>query len=254
VSVANWLTARPIAHRAFHDRTHGRIENTISAVTAAIEHDFSIEVDLQLTADEQVIVFHDDRLDRLTESSGRVDRLNLTALRAVSLRDTSDKILTLDELLEAVAGKVPLVLELKSRWTGDRRLERAVATKLAGYSGLVAVMSFDPGAMRAMRHLVPHLPRGLVADRFSAANWQGLSAFRRWTLRHLLASVYVMPEFIAFDVSALPATAPLLIRHVFGLPLLTWTVRAPGERETASRWAGQMIFEGFNPDQLRSGA
>jgi len=72
-------------------------------------------------------------------------------------------------------------------------------------------------------------------------------------LRHLLAAAYVMPKYIAFDVSALPATAPLMIRHAFGLPLLTWTVRAPGDQEIALRWADQMIFEGFNPDQLRSG-
>ena len=199
---SGWLTARPIAHRAFHDRAAGRIENTISAVTAAIKRNFSIEVDLQLTADEQVIVFHDDTLDRLTESSGRVDRLNLAALRAISMRETSDQILTLDELLEAVAGKVPLVLELKSRWTEDRRLEREVATTLTAYTGLVSVMSFDPGAMRAMRHLAPHLPRGLVAERFSAVDWQGVPAYHRWSLRHLLAAAFVVPEFIAFDVSA----------------------------------------------------
>ena len=72
---AHWLTARPIAHRAFHDRAGGRIENTLSAVTAAIEHDFAIEVDLQLTDDEEAIVFHDDTLERLSEAKDRVDRL-----------------------------------------------------------------------------------------------------------------------------------------------------------------------------------
>lgn len=247
----DWLTARPIAHRALHDRSKGRIENTIAAVTAAIDRRFSIEVDLQLTADEQIVVFHDDTLDRLTETTGRVERLNLSAIRAARLRDSNDRIPTLDELLEEVAGRVPLVIELKSRWNGDRRLEREVATTLADYSGPVAVMSFDPASMRAMRYLLPHLPRGLVADRFDTADWAAIPAYYRLALRHLLAASYVLPQFIAYGVHALPANAPLLIRHVFGLPLLTWTVRTADDRALAERWANQMIFEGFDPEAGR---
>ncbi len=250
----DWLTARPIAHRALHNRASGRVENTIPAVTAAIERGFSIEVDLQLTADEQVIVFHDGTLDRLTETTGRIDRLNLSAVRATRLRDSSDRIPTLEELLEEVAGRVPLVMELKSHWNGDRRLERAVATTLTDYAGPAAIMSFDPASMRAMRYLVPHLPRGLVADSFNPEDWPDVPAHNRFALRHLLAASYVLPQFIAYGVKALPANAPLLIRHVFGLPLLTWTVRTQDERAVADRWANQMIFEGFDPDDPRISA
>lgn len=246
----DWLTARPIAHRGLHDRARGRIENTISAVTAAIERRYAIEADLQMTADEQVVVFHDDTLDRLTEAAGRVDRLSLSAVRAARLRDTNDRIPTLDELLEEVAGRVPLMLELKSRWSGDRRLEREVATTLTDYSGPAAVMSFDPASMRAMRYLLPHLPRGLIADRFDTGDWADIPAYHRFALRHLLAASYVLPQFIAYGVNALPANAPLLLRHAFGVPLLTWTVRTPEDRAVAKRWANQMIFEGFEPDSL----
>lgn len=250
----DWLTARPIAHRAFHDRAEGRIENSISAVLAAIEHNFSIEVDLQLTADGRVIVFHDDTLDRLTESTGRVDHLDLTAIRDVRLRDTSDRILTLDELLEAVAGKVALVLELKSHWNGDHRLGREVTKALEAYAGPAAVMSFDPALMRTMRRHLPHMPRGLVADRYAAKDWADIPPIYRFALRHLLTAGFALPAFLAYDVAALPATAPLAIRHAFGLPLLTWTVRTQDQQKTAERWADQMIFEGFNPDQRHSHA
>ncbi len=249
-----WLTARPVAHRGLHDRAKGRIENTISAVSAAVERRYAIEVDLQITADDQVIVFHDDTLDRLTEATGRTDRLTLSAVRSARLRETSDRIPTLDELLEEVAGRVPLVIELKNRWTGDRRLEREVATTLADYSGPAAVMSFDPASMRAMRYLLPHLPRGLIADRFETGDWAEIPAYKRFALRHLLAASYVLPQFIAYGVHALPANAPLLLRHAFGLPLLTWTVRTPEDRAVARRWANQMIFEDFDPDTVSSGA
>lgn len=246
----DWLTARPIAHRAFHNAAERRVENTMSAVKAAIERGFSIEVDLQLTSDEQPIVFHDDTLDRLTEATGRVDRMTLSALRNVRFREGDDRIPTFDELLEEVAGRVPLVIELKSSWTGDRRLERAVAETLGEYAGPAAVMSFDPASMRAMRYLLPHVPRGLIADKFKKEDWPEIPAVYRLALRHLLAASYTAPSFIAYDVQALPASAPLMIKHIFDLPLLTWTVRTAEDRAVAKRWASQMIFEGFDPRTL----
>jgi len=249
-----WLTARPVAHRGYHDSTTGRIENTISAVTAGMARGFAIEIDLQLTADEEVVVFHDDTLDRLSEAGGRVEELSLAALRATRLRDCHESIPTLDEILESVAGRATLFLELKSRWNGDRRLERAVAKILGGYSGPVAVMSFDPLALREIRRLAPHLPRGLVAGRFVSNEEHSVPVRYRFAYRHLLAACVVLPHFIAYDVSGLPASAPLMVRHAFGLPLLTWTVKTRNERDVASRWADQMIFEGFDPNQIRRGA
>jgi glycerophosphoryl diester phosphodiesterase len=249
VAGLDWLTARPIAHRGFHDAAAGRVENTGSAFEAAIARGFAIECDLQLTDDEDVVVFHDDTLDRLSEASGPVAGMTLAALRSVRLRHTLDRIATLSDLLDQVAGKVPLIIELKSRWTGDRRLERRAATLLQDYSGPVAVMSFDPASVKAMAELVPHLPRGLVADRFAPeAGWTELSPLQRFALRHLLSALVVAPQFVAYDVKALPANAPLLLRHVFRMPLLAWTVRTDADRLAARRWADQIIFEGFDPD------
>jgi len=242
-----WLTARPIAHRGLHDRGKARIENTLAAARAAIEAGFAIEVDLQLSADEEVVVFHDESLDRLTEAHGRVDQTSLSALCAARLHGTSERIPTIYELLEEVAGRTPLFLELKSAWNSERKLERQVAQALSGYSGQAAVMSFDPGSMRAMRRLAPQVPRGLVADRFAREDWPDIPAHQRFALRHLLAASYVLPQFIAYDVAALPASAPLMLRHAFGLALLTWTVRTPADMAVAKHWTDQMIFEGFVP-------
>jgi glycerophosphoryl diester phosphodiesterase len=243
----DWLTARPVAHRGYHDPAKGRIEN-ISAVAAAVARRFAVEVDLQLSADGEIVVFHDDTLDRLTEASGRVDRLSLAALRAARFRDSNQQIPTLDEVLEEVGGRVPLFLELKSNWNFDRRLEEAVAKMLASYVGPIAVMSFDPFAVRAIRRLIPHMPSGLVAGHFVSTEEHPVPAHYLFAFRHLLAASFALPYFIAYDVSYLPASAPLMIRHAFGLPLLTWTVRTEAERQVASRWADQIIFEGFDPD------
>ena len=243
-----WLTARPIAHRGYHDSAAGRIENTLSAVKAAVSHNFAIECDLQLSRDEKVVAFHDDTLERLTEASGRLDAMTLAELKSLRLRDTADRIPTLAELLDTVRGQVPLVLELKSQWNGDRRLEGNVARLLEDYRGEACVMSFDPASMRTMRSLAPSLPRGLVADRFAAGpDWGHLPAPRRFALRNLLAAATIAPSFISYGIADLPADAPLILRH-FGLPLITWTVRNQAEWAKARRYADQITFEGFDPD------
>ena len=244
----DWLTARPIAHRGFHDAAAGRLENTLSAAEAAAAKGFAIEVDLQLTVDRKVVVFHDDTLDRLTAATGRVENVALADLKSIPLRGTADRIPTLDELLATVAGRVPLVIELKSQFTGDRRLEAETAPILAPYAGPGAVMSFDPASMQTMRSLAPKLPRGLIADRFAEADWPMIPRPQRFLLRHLVMAASVLPQFIAYDVKALPANAPLFLRHFFALPLLTWTVQSEADRATARRWADQMIFEDFDPE------
>jgi len=243
---AAFLTERPIAHRGFHDAAAGRIENTLSAAAAAMARDFAIECDLQLTRDGEAVVFHDDTLDRLTDATGPLHGKTLAEVRAAAITGTDDPIPTLAELLDLVAGRVPLVIELKRQEKGDPALERRTAALLEAYTGPVAVMSFDPRSVQAMRSLAPALPRGMVADRFDDPGEASLSWGRRMALRHLLHAPSVRPDFIAYGIKALPANAPLLLRHL-GLPLLAWTVRTPEDRALASRYADQIIFEGFDP-------
>jgi len=242
-----WLTAQPVAHRGYHDRDAGRIENTIAAAEAAIARGFAIECDVQVTRDDVAVVFHDDTLERLTAATGRVSKMTLAELKSVPLAATATVIPTLEEFLAAVAGRVPLFVELKSDFAGNRRLEQAAAPALAAYAGPLAVMSFDPESMVTLRRMLPSVPRGMVADRFSDDEWSMIPPLRRLALRHLAAAPRVMPSFVAWGVHDLPADAPLLLRHL-GVPLLTWTVRTAADRSTARRYADQIIFEGFDPD------
>lgn len=245
----HWLK-RPIAHRGLHDAGNGIVENSASAVTGAMGKSCAIEVDLRCVAGHQPIVFHDDTLDRLTNETGPVSTRNVETLRAIPLKGSrsEDRILSLPDLLALVGGYVPLVLEVKSTWTRDRKFETNIAQALSGYAGPVAVMSFDPHAVEAFLQVAPALPRGLVAGRFDdAKHWQSLSARQRFAMRHLLTSAFAQPQFIAYDINALPALAPLIAKTLFGLPLLTWTVRTDAERERALRYADAMIFEGIEP-------
>ena len=249
-----WLTALPIAHRGLHDKAAGRPENSMAAFRAAMEGNYAIECDLQPSADGLPMVFHDDLLERMTGSAGNIRDRSAQDLRDLRLAGTPEPIPTLADLLAETAGKVPLILELKSQPGRDDGFAQAVTGLLSDYAGPVAVMSFDPLALREIRRLAPHLPRGLVAGRFVSNEEHSVPVRYRFAYRHLLAACVVLPHFIAYDVSGLPASAPLMVRHAFGLPLLTWTVKTRDERDVASRWADQMIFEGFDPNQIRRGA
>jgi len=243
-----WLTARPIAHRGLHDAAGGIIENMPSAFAAALAGNYGIECDVQVSADGEAMVHHDDALGRLTDGSAALASLDASALQAVAFKATADRMMTLAALCELVAGRVPLVVEIKSRFDGDLRLMRRVAQVLGNYRGPAAAMSFDPEPVEALRELAPSLTRGIVAERhYRHHEWDALPPGTKRKLAFLLHTPRTRPHFIAWSVKDLPAAAPLIARHLFGLPLLTWTVRSEQDRTTAGRYADQMIFEGFRP-------
>lgn len=249
MSDLSWLTERPVAHRGLHDRNAGRIENSASAIRAAVERNFAIEVDLQMAADAVPMVFHDTSLDRLTFEAGRVRDWSSNALRQVVLSGSTDTIPTFADLLAMVAGSVPLVVELKPHGPRNAELAARVAADLQGYSGPVALMSFDPDLVSEIGRSAPGLPRGIVADATrDPVSWSGVTTMERFGLRHLLHIPRTRPHFIAYDCRALPAPGPFLWSLLLGLPVLTWTVRDHAEMKRVGRWAGQIIFEGFDPD------
>ncbi|WP_024508680.1 glycerophosphodiester phosphodiesterase [Bradyrhizobium sp. ARR65] len=244
----DWLTARPIAHRGLHDGARGAIENMPAAARGAIAGNFAIECDIQLSADGEAMVHHDDVLGRLTESSGRLRDKTAAELKAVRFKATSEPMMTLAELCELVAGRVPLVIEVKSHFDGDRKLVTRMAQVLSSYDGPAVGMSFDPDQVMALRELIPSRPRGIVAERhYTEEDWPEASPTQRRDMTHLRHYFRTQPDFVAYYVNELPAAAPWLARNIFGCPLLTWTVRTPEQRARAGRYADQMIFEGFVP-------
>ena len=243
-----WLTARPVAHRGLHDAARGIIENMPAAAEAAVAGNFSIECDIQLTADGEAMVHHDDALGRLTEGSGALLEKTAAELRAVKFKDTPERMMSLSDLCALVNGRVPLVIEVKSHFDGDRKLVRRMAQVLATYSGPAVGMSFDPDQVLALRETMPGLPRGIIAQRnYDDDYWKKLTPDQRRSMLYLRHAFRTRPHFVAYWVNQLPAPAPWIARNLFGLPLLTWTVRTPEQRQRAARYADQMIFEGFVP-------
>jgi glycerophosphoryl diester phosphodiesterase len=244
----DWLTARPVAHRGLHDRARGIIENMPGAVSAAIAGNFAVEVDIQLSADGEAMVHHDDELGRLTDGTGALRSLSAAELKQVAFKDTPERMMTLGDLCDLTAGRVPLVIEVKSRFDGDRKLVKRMADVLAAYRGPAAGMSFDPDQVIALRELAAKLPRGIVAERhYTGEDWPEASPAQRREMTHLRHFFRSRPHFVSYGVNDLPAVAPWIARHIFGLPLLTWTVRTSEQRQRTARYADQMTFEGFVP-------
>ena len=240
-----WLTARPIAHRGLHGGAI--VENTLAAADAAAAANYAIECDIQLTADGELVVFHDDTLDRLTVAEGPLRTRTFAELKRIAYRNAAGRIPELKEFLAHVAARTPLLIELKSRWDGDTHIADRAAAILASYSGPFALMSFDPWLVRALRLAAPALPRGIVAERHYADPGRRFSRGRKFALGNLTHIGQTRPHFVAYGVRDLPALAPLFARNVLAMPLLTWTVRTAAERARAARWADQVIFEGFRP-------
>jgi glycerophosphoryl diester phosphodiesterase len=244
-----WLLARPIAHRGLHDLATGVIENGMAAADAAIAGGFGIECDVQLSADGEAMVFHDFVLDRLTHETGAVSGRKAQELAAIPLKGGSGTIPTLEAFLGRIAGRVPLVIEIKSRFDGDLALTRRAAEIVSGHPGQPIVFkSFDPVIVTALREIAPAIPRGIVAMLdYSYPDYAHLDAGRKHALANLLHLRESRPDFLSWKVADLPSAAPYLCREALGMPVMSWTVRTPQDREKANAHADQMVFEGLIP-------
>lgn len=240
----------PIAHRALHDTGKGRAENSARAIAAAIDAGFGIEIDVQLSRDGRAMVFHDYDLGRLTGQPGAIQQRNAAEFMALSLLGTDDTIPSLAQVLDQVAGRAPLLVEIKDQDGGlgpaVGRLEQAVADDLRGYAGDVAVMSFNPNSVRVFGGMAPDVPRGLTTCGFDHADW-GLVPKAR--LRRLVEIPDIAASgacFISHDHADLsrPRVAEVKKR---GIPVLCWTIRDPQDEARARQVADNITFEGYVP-------
>ena len=246
---ASFLVARPVAHRGLHDAASGVIENTLSAARAAIAKNFAIECDVQRTADDESVVFHDFTLDRLMKGAGKLAEKSAAALAQIDYKSCEDRILPLQSLLDTIAGRVPLICEIKSAFDGDMRLTRRTMEVLLRYGGPVGVKSFDPAVLIEAKKLAAgKIPCGIVAMQdYSYPDYERVDAAGKFALANLLHFGESRPDFISWRVGDLPCAAPYLCRAGMGLPLMTWTVRTPADVARAKHHADQMVFEGFIP-------
>ncbi|TCM16978.1 glycerophosphoryl diester phosphodiesterase [Novosphingobium sp. PhB165] len=229
-----WVGAHDFAHRGLHDA--GVPENSLAAFEAALRGGFGIELDVQRASDGTAVVFHDDVLDRLTGESGPVSRRSAAQLATIRLTGSEQTIPSLRRVLDTVAGRVPVLIEVKSGLgTRVTALCLAVRRVLEGYAGDHAVMSFDPRVLHWFRVHSPHTVRGLVVS-------EGEDRALPGTIRRHLSLWKGRPDFLAYDVRDLPSRFARGQRER-GLPVASWTIRTDQQQERVRLHADAAIFE-----------
>jgi len=240
--------SRPLAHRAFHDVAAGRPENSIEAIRAAVDKGYGIEIDLQLSKDGQAMVFHDYDLARLTGQPGPIQQRTAAELQAIPLIGGSSTIPTLADVLNEVAGKVPLLIEIKDQdgtlGPAVGRLELATAQALAKYKGDVAVMSFNPNSVRVFGGHAPGTPVGLTTCDFNAKDWSLIPKARRERLAKIPDIASSRALFISHDARDLTSDRVTQLKSR-GMPILCWTIRSPEAEANARQIADNVTFEGY---------
>lgn len=224
--------ALPFAHRGLHGGA--LVENSRAAFEAAIVAGHGIELDVRVTRDARAVVFHDAKLDRLTEAEGLVDRHTAAELARIRLKGTDETIPGLPEILDLIGGRVPTLIEVKAPDRQVAPICLAVHQALEGYCGPVGVMSFNPEVGRWFGRRAPHLVRGLVVTEAGKP--------RRGRVGRRLALWRSRPDFLAYDVRDLPSRFAARAR-ARGIPVFTWTCRSPEDEARARRHADQIIHE-----------
>ena len=238
----------PLAHRGYHNKADRCPENSLSAFRAAIASGYGIELDVQLTVDGQAMVFHDETLDRLTTLTGRVDALTADQLGKIALRNSDDLIPSLDQVLALVAGRVPLLIEIKDQLDtmlpGSGGLEAAVAAALADYRGPVAVMSFNPHCVAAMARIAPTIARGITSDDYDPVKSAPIPEAVCADLRDIPDYDRTLSSFISHKATDLDR-ARVADLKAQGSSILCWTIRSAEAEAKARLIADNITFEGY---------
>lgn len=243
--VPAWLLERPIAHRGLHDRNAGRPENSVAAFRAAAEAGYPVELDVRLSRDGKVMVFHDEQLDRLSDLSGTFDDYDSHTLSGARLLDSDQTIPTLAQVLETIGGRVGIAVEVKSFYGNVGACEEKTLAEMRAYGGNWIVQSFNPMSLAWFARHGPEVIRGQLAGPLE--QWD--LPWSRWRCRE--SRRYRMqwlsrPDFLCHDCASLPDLDTDRLKAC-GYPLTSYTVR---DQATCNRLAGyvdNIIFEGFTP-------
>ncbi len=235
----SWLVEQPIANKGIHDKSHP--ENSLSAFGKAIEGGFPIALDVQLIADGTIVVFDDDSLSRLTDNDGYIKFLNKSDLDLLTLSGSKEKIPTLQEALDFIAGKVPVMIEIKNQ---DKvgNLEKGVIEILKEYKGEVAIASINPYVLEYFYKHAPNILRGQISGFFCK---EKMPHMKKYGLKRMIFNKKVSrPDFICYEGKSLPNR---FVKKFKNLPLLAWTIKSQSEYLKVVKYCDNVIFENFEP-------
>lgn len=233
------------AHRGLHNNLWKIPENSMAAFKEAIDHHYGIELDVHLTKDKHLVVFHDDSLWRMCRVKGKICDMTWNELKDIPLIGTTETIPLFKDVLALVAGQVPLIIELKVDNENYNELCTAVDHLLVSYKGEYCIESFHPLALYWYRKHRKKVIRGQLSCNFrkSPRYWQ----LKPLALSHLLTNVITRPDFIAYDYEDIQNWGFFLNRRLFGAMTVLWTIRHPKDYKVLKKLGHTIIFEQFTP-------
>ncbi|MBO7310200.1 MAG: glycerophosphodiester phosphodiesterase [Clostridia bacterium] len=233
------------AHRGFHSQRYP--ENSLPAFSAAISRGYGIELDVRLTCDGQVVVFHDTSLKRMCGIDKKISEMSAIELKRTHLRDTRYTIPTLPNVLALVDGRVPLLIEIKDTEHSDK-LCRAVSVLLDTYGGAFAIQSFDPRVLGWFKRYRPRFARGQLVTKLKTVSGKKHPRLTATALSGMLTNFISRPDFISVNAGHTRALSVRVCHLLFKCRALVWTVRDQKLYTNTHKRGMLTIFEGFVPD------
>lgn len=229
------------AHRGLHCREMGIPENSMAAFREAIKEGVGIELDVHLTKDKQLVVFHDDTLKRICGREGRIEEQNLVELEKCYLSGTSEKIPLFSDVLQYVNGRVPLLIEVKLP-TKNTEICEYLDAELRGYTGEYLVQSFNCLVLRWMKQHHPSVLRGQLSSNLVKSD-RTPHYLLRFVVTHLLTDWFCRPDFISYKLEDRHNLGLWLVQHLFGAPVAMWTLKNETSMRIAEMGCDMYIFE-----------
>lgn len=237
----NFLKDNLIAHRGYHDIKIGIPENSIAAFKRAIRYNYIIELDVHLTKDNKIVVFHDSNLKRMCKKDKIIEDCTYDELLKYNLLDTKYKIPLFDEVLKLVDGKVGLLIETKNS-SNNTKLEQLLSEKLDNYKGDFAIQSFYPSSILWFKKNKKDYIRGILSSDFK--NHKNMSNLRKNILKCLIFDIFLKSDFISYDIKALPNSYVESKRK--NKIILGWTIRNKKDYDIASKYCDNLICENMD--------
>lgn len=232
------------AHRGLHG--NGRPENSMAAFRAALAGGYGIELDVHLLADGNLAVIHDPSLKRTAGVDVQIEDLTTEDLKQYPLEGTQETIPTFREVLALFDGKAPIILELKAERGNHAALTDTAVAQLADYKGAYCIESFDPRCVLHLKKHYPQLVRGQLTENFLAGKGK-LPWVIKFLLTHQLGNFLLQPDFVSYKFADRRNLGNFLVRRLWGVQGVTWTIKSPEDHEAAKKEGWLPIFEGFEP-------
>ena len=225
----NWLNKLPIAHRGLHSNANNIYENTKESFLAAVNENYAIECDVVLSKDHEVVVFHDENLKRLCNLDKNVSSLTMNELRSLKIYESNSNIISLDEMLHVVSAHVPIIIEIKGKFTPF--IEERIQEIIRSYKGPIALKTFNLKSVEWLIKFLPYVYKGLVID----SNTNNFEAILDLNI-----------DFVSCDIEFIESNLIDRVKKK-GLPIITWTVDNEDKKKKANLIADNIIFENIRP-------